>query len=146
MKNLLILILLLTAMPGIAQQKKIKESLVPESVLNAYKEKYKKTPVNNWYEGEGGYSAVFDKGESTYKAFFTNGGEWIKTVTRVKESAISAAVKKTIKNTEWRHWKMTDSYKVETPQAKKLFEIHLKKGKDKKVLLFDPSGKAVDIQ
>lgn len=142
----LIVIFLLFSTPALAQQKKIKESLVPESVLNGYKEKYKKTPVNNWYEGEGGYSALFDKGETTYQAFFTNSGEWIRTVSKIKEAAVSGAVKKAIKNTEWKEWKMTDSYKVETPQAKKLFEIHLKKGKEKKIILFDPEGKALEIK
>lgn len=146
MKKLIVFLFVILAIPSLAQQKKIKDSLVPESVLNGYKEKYKKTPVNNWYEGDGGYSALFDKGEATYQAFFTNSGEWIKTVCKIKESAVSGAVKKAIKNTEWKDWKMSDSYKVETPEAKKLFEIHLKKGKERKVILFDPTGKAIDIK
>lgn len=146
MKKLFAFLFVIIAIPALAQQKKIKDSLVPESVLNGYKEKYKKTPVNNWYEGDGGYSAVFDKGEATYQAFFTNSGEWIRTVSKIKESAVSGAVKKAIQNTEWKDWKMSDSYKVETPEAKKLFEIHLKKGKEKKVILFDPTGKAMDIK
>ena len=43
-------------------------------------------------------AAVFDKGESTIKASFTNDGKWIRSETKVKEAVVSAAVKKAIKN------------------------------------------------
>lgn len=129
-----------------AQEKKIKEALVPESVLNAYKEKYKKLPVNAWMQSEEGYMAVFEKGEGKYKATFSNDGVWKQTSTKVKDEAVSGAVKKAIKNTEWKDWKMEESYKVETPEFKKLFVLHMKKGKEKKILSFDPTGKAIDIK
>lgn len=129
-----------------AQEKKIKEALVPQSVLNSYKEKYKKLEVKSWLQDGENYAAAFDKGESTYKATFTSDGKWIQSSTKVKEEAVSGAVKKSIKNTEWKDWKISQSYKVETPEFKKLFVLHMKKGKEKKILTFDPLGKAVDIK
>ena len=129
-----------------AQEKKVKPALVPESVLNGYKEKYKKVEVKNWYQDGDMYAAVFDKGENTFKASFNSDGKWIKTSTKIKEAQVGTAVKKSIKNTEWAEWKMSECYKVETPEFKKLFELHMKKGKEIKVLSFDPAGKAVDIK
>lgn len=129
-----------------AQEKKIKEALVPESVLKAYKEKYKKLPVNAWMQEEDMYHAVFEKGEGKYKATYTSDGKWTQTSTKIKEEAVSGAVKKAVKNTEWKDWKLSESYKVETPEFKKLFVLHLKKGKEKKILSFDPTGKAIDIK
>lgn len=145
-KILLVITFIFPVIFSNAQEKKIKADLVPESVLNAYKEKYKKLEVKSWYEEEKYYAAVFDKGESTFKAFFMNDGTWTRTVTKVKSEAVSGAVKKSIKNTEWKEWKIDESYKVETPEHKKLFELHMKKGKEKKILTFDPTGKAIDIK
>jgi len=148
MKKILFLIVILVTAFNVsfAQEKKIKAALVPESVLNGYKEKLKKLEVKNWYQEGDMYSAVYDKGESTYRAVFNSDGKWIKTSAKIKESQVSGAVKKAIKNTEWSEWKISESYKVETPEYKKLIELHLKKGKEIKVLSFDPAGKAVDIK
>jgi hypothetical protein len=148
MKKILLLILVLISSINFsfAQEKKIKAALVPESVLNGYKEKLKKLEVKNWYQDGDMYSAVYDKGENTYRAVFNSDGKWIKTSTKIKESQVSGAVKKSIKNTEWSDWKISESYKVETPEYKKLIELHMKKGKETKVLSFDPAGKAVDIK
>jgi hypothetical protein len=129
-----------------AQEKKIKEALVPEAVLNGYKEKYKKVPVDAWMQLDENYIAVYEKGSSTFKATFSNDGKWIQTATKVKEDAVSGAVKKAVKESEWKDWKWSESYKVETPEYKKLFVLHMKKGKEKKVLTFDPTGKAMDIK
>lgn len=129
-----------------AQEKKIKEALVPQSVIDSYKEKYKKLEVKSWLQDSDNYAAVFDKGENTYKATFTTDGKWLQTSTKVKEAAVSGAVKKSIKNTEWKDWKIGESYKVETPEYKKLFVLHMKKGKEKKILTFEPTGKAVDVK
>ncbi|MEO5571357.1 MAG: PepSY-like domain-containing protein [Bacteroidia bacterium] len=146
-KILLSIFVLITSFNfSIAQEKKIKAPLVAESVLNAYKEKYKKLEVKSWYQDGDMYAAVFDKGESTFKAYFNSDGKWIKTSAKIKESQVSATVKKSIKNTEWSDWKMSECYKVETPEFKKLFELHLKKGKEIKILSFDAAGKAVDIK
>lgn len=148
MKKILLLIVLLIVSFNFsfAQEKKIKAALVPESVLNGYKEKLKKLEVKNWYQDGDMYSAVYDKGENTYRAVFNSDGKWIKTSAKIKESQVSGAVKKSIKNTEWSDWKISESYKVETPEYKKLIELHMKKGKETKVLSFDPAGKAVDIK
>ncbi|GEM_PF-6985717 len=129
-----------------AQDKKIKEDLVPESVIKEFRTKYKKLEIKAWYEDDSGYSAQFQKGETKPRAYFKNDGTWIRTTIKIKEEGVSSAVKKSIKNTEWKDWKITESYKVETPEFKKLFELHMKKGSDKKVLLFDPTGKAMDIK
>jgi putative PepSY-like beta-lactamase-inhibitor len=146
-KTLLLIVVLFTSFNfSFAQEKKIKAPLVPESVLNAYKEKYKKLEIKSWYQDGDMYSAVFDKGENTYKAFFNSDGKWLKTTTKIKEAQVSGAVKKAIKNTEWSDWKMSECYKVETPEYKKIFELHLKKGKEVKVLSFDPTGKAIEIK
>jgi hypothetical protein len=147
-KNILFVltIIFLTVNNSFAQEKKIKAALVPESVLSGYKEKYKKLEVKDWYQDGDNYIAVFDKGEGTYRATFSGDGKWTQTSTKIKEAQVSGAAKKSIKNTEWNDWKIGDCYKVETPEYKKLFEIHLKKGKDKKILSFDPTGKAVDIK
>lgn len=128
-----------------AQEKKIKESLVPESVLSGYKEKYKKIPVDAWLQDESNYIAAFEKANAKYKASFTSDGTWVQTSTKIKEESVSGAVKKSIKNTEWKDWKLSESYKVETPAEKKIYVLHLKKGKEKKILSFDPTGKALDI-
>lgn len=148
MKKILLLIVVLISSINFsfAQEKKIKAALVPESVLNGYKEKLKKLEVKNWYQDGDMYSAVYDKGENTYRAVFNSDGKWIKTSAKIKESHVSGAVKKSIKNTEWSDWKISESYKVETPEYKKLIELHMKKGKETKVLSFDPAGKAVDIK
>ncbi|HKR06011.1 MAG TPA: PepSY-like domain-containing protein [Bacteroidia bacterium] len=143
---LLIVVLISSINFSFAQEKKIKAALVPESVLNGYKEKLKKLEVKNWYQDGDMYSAVYDKGENTYRAVFNSDGKWIKTSAKIKESQVSGAVKKSIKNTEWSDWKISESYKVETPEYKKLIELHMKKGKETKVLSFDPAGKAVDIK
>ena len=139
-------IIFLTVNNSFAQEKKIKAALVPESVLGGYKEKYKKLEVKDWYQDGDNYIAVFERGEGTYRATFNGDGKWMQTSTKIKEAQVSGAAKKSIKNTEWNDWKMDDCYKVETPEYKKLFEIHLKKGKEKKILSFDPTGKAVDIK
>ena len=148
MKQLLITLLILFSAFRISysQEKKIKEALVPQSVLDGYKEKYKKLEVSNWLQDGEKYLAVFDKGESTFKASFTSDGKWLQSSTKVKEESVSGAVKKAIKNTEWKDWKISESYKVETPEYKKLFVLHMKKGKEKKILTFDPTGKAMDIK
>ncbi|MEP7168924.1 MAG: PepSY-like domain-containing protein [Bacteroidota bacterium] len=146
-KILLLIVVLLTSFNfSFAQEKKIKAALVPESVLNGYKEKLKKAEVNNWYQDGDMYLASYDKGENTYKATFNADGKWIKTTTKIKESQVSASIKKAIKNTEWKDWKMSECYKVETPEYKKLYELHMKKSKEVKVLSFDPAGKALDIK
>jgi Putative beta-lactamase-inhibitor-like, PepSY-like len=146
-KIFLSIVVLITAFNfTFAQEKKVKAALVPESVLNGYKEKYKKLEVNTWYQDGDMYLAAFDKGENTYKAVFNSDGKWIKTSAKIKEAQVSTTVKKSIKNTEWSDWKIHECYKVETPEYKKLFELHLKKGKETKVLSFDPAGKAVDIK
>jgi hypothetical protein len=146
-KILLLIVVLFTSFNiSFAQEKKVKAALVPESVLNGYKEKYKKVEVKNWYQDGDMYAAVFDKGESTFKASFNSDGKWIQTSTKIKEAQVSTTVKKAIKNTEWSEWKINECYKVETPEYKKLFELHLKKGKETKTLSFDPTGKAVDIK
>ena len=146
-KILLSIVVLITSFNfSFAQEKKIKAALVPESVLNGYKEKLKKAEVKNWYQDGDMYLAAYDKGENTYKAIFNADGKWIKTTTKIKESQVSASIKKAIKNTEWKDWKISESYKVETPEVKKLFELHMKHGKETKVLSFDPAGKALDIK
>ena len=108
MKKFLLSVMLIALAAGFAnaQEKKIKEALVPQAVLDTFKVKYKKLPVDTWYESDGGYAAVFDKGESTWKAYYGNDGTWKKSSSRVKEEAVSGAVKKSIKNTEWKDWKM----------------------------------------
>ncbi len=139
------LVALLWTAPAAAQGNKIKEDLVPESVLNAYHEKYKKRHVRTWYEEEHGYSCVFEKGDAKPQAYFKTDGTWIKTTLKIKESAVSGQVKKAIRNTQWSEWKTTERFRVETPESPKLFELHMKKGKETKVLVFDPTGKALDI-
>lgn len=148
MKKILLLLFLLITSASLlmGQEKKIKAALVPESVLNGYKEKYKKLEVNNWYQDGDNYLAVFDKGESTFKATFNADGKWMQTSTKIKEAQVSSAVKKSVKATEWNDWKINECYKVENPEYKKLFVLHMKKGKETKVLTFDPLGKAVDIK
>ena len=116
------------------------------SVVDSFKVKYKKLEIKDWYEGEGNYAAEFIKGATEFNATFTNDGKWLRTSTEIKAEAVSGAVKKSIKNTEWKDWKIGDCFKVETPEVKKLFVLHMKKGKEKKILTFDPTGKAVDIK
>lgn len=142
----LLLFLCMGCLVVMGQEKKIKDPLVPEAVLKSYKAKYKKLEVKSWYESDQGYAAVFEKGESTLKAYYAKDGAWIRTTSKIKEQQVSGAVKKAILNTEWKDWKIKDRYKVETPEAVKLFELHLQKGDEKKILLFDPTGKAVDIK
>jgi hypothetical protein len=135
----------LLPLASFAQGTRIKADLVPESVLKGYADKYKKRKVKTWYEEESGYSAVFEKGDLRPRAYFTHDGEWIRTTLAVKDKSVSYQVKKAIKNTQWSDWKITDRYRVETPEYPKLFELHMKKGKEKKVFLFDPTGKALEI-
>ena len=148
MKKIFCLLLILAGImnSSIAQDKKIKEALVPMSVVDSFKVKFKKLEIISWYEGDGNYAAEFVKGATEPKAYFTSDGHWLRTSIKVKEEAVSAAVKKAIKNTEWKDWKMNECYKVETPEVKKLFVLHMKKGKEKKILTFEPTGKAVDIK
>lgn len=148
MKKIIVLfaVLAVTINFSVAQEKKVKAALVPESVLSAYKEKYKKLEVKNWYQNGDMYAAMFEKGDNDFKATFNSDGKWIQTSTKIKEAQVSGAVKKSLKNTEWGEWKMQECYKVENPEYKKLFELHLKKGKEVKVLSFDPTGKAIDIK
>ncbi len=143
---LLIAACILMPAAATAQSSKIKSDLVPESVLKGYAEKYKKREVKTWYEEESGYSALFVKGDLRPRAYFTSSGEWIRTTLPVKEKSVSYQVKKAIKSTQWSDWKTTQRYRIETPAHPKLFEIHLKKGKESKVFLFDPTGKALDIR
>ncbi|MFI5219622.1 MAG: hypothetical protein ACHQNT_09045 [Bacteroidia bacterium] len=148
MKKILCFLIILsgTIHFSFAQDKKINEALVPMAVVDSFKVKYKKLEIKSWYDSDGNYAAAFIKGATEFKATFTVDGKWLRTSTEIKEEAVSGAVKKSIKNTEWKDWKIGDCYKVETPEIKKLFVLHMKKGKEKKILTFDPLGKAVDIK
>jgi hypothetical protein len=127
-----------------AQETKIKAELLPDTVAGAYKAKYKKIEVDQWYEEDGNYKAAFKKGPVRYKAAFNVDGKWLSTSTEVEKDKISGGIKKSLKNSEYKDWKVARCEKTETPEVPKMFYVKVKKGKEEKVLAFDAAGKMLD--
>ena len=141
---LTLLFLILVSVSVHAQDKKIKAALLPDTVLGSYKAKYKKLEVDQWMEGDGNYKAVFRKGPAKYKATFNSDGKWLSTSTEVDKDKISGGIKKSIKNSEFKDWKIVRCERTETPEIPKQYFVKLKKGKETKTLVFDVTGKMLE--
>jgi len=147
MKKLLLLaiaFILAISLPGFSQETKTKAALLPDTVIGAYKAKYKKIEVDQWYEEDGNYKAAFKKGAAKYKAVFNVDGKWLSTSTEVDKDKVSAGIKKSLKNSDYKDWKITHCDKTETPAVPKMFYVKVKKGKEEKTLAFDATGKMLD--
>lgn len=124
-----------------AQERKTKVSLLPDTIIGAYKAKYKKIEVDQWYEDDGNYKALFRKGPAKYKATFNVDGKWLSTSTEIDKDKMNGGIKKYLKGSEFKDWKVARCEKVETPVVPKMYVVKLKKKKEEQVLNFDEKGK-----
>ena len=147
MKKIFVLVFVLVSAvvaSGYAQETKIKAALLPDTVIGSYKAKYKKIEVDQWLEEDGNYKAVFKKGPVKYKATFNVDGKWLSTSTEVDKDKISGGIKKSLKNSDYKDWKIVRCDKTETPDVPKMYYVKVKKGKEDKILSFDATGKMLD--
>jgi hypothetical protein len=126
------------------QETKTKAELLPDTVIGAFKAKYKKVEVDQWLEEDGNYKAVFKKGPAKYKATFNVDGKWLATSTEVDKDKVSGGIKKSLKNSDYKDWKIAKCEKTETPEVQKMYYVKVKKGKEEKTLAFDATGKMLD--
>lgn len=144
MKKLMLLILVISITGFFqvqAQARKTKAELLPDTVIGAYKAKYKKIEVDQWLEEDSDYKAIFKKGPIKYKATFNVDGKWISTSTEIEKDKVSNGIKKHLKGLDYKGWKISKCEKVETPTVPKMFIVKIKKGKEEQVLNFDATGK-----
>lgn len=127
-----------------AQETKIKAALLPDTVIGAYKAKYKKLEVDQWFEEDGNYKAAFKKGPIKYKAAFNVDGKWLFTSTEVEKDKLSGGIKKSLKNSDYKEWKIVRCEKTETPEIPKMYYVKLKYKKEEKRIAFDATGKLLD--
>lgn len=84
------------------------------------------------------------KGPIKYKATFNVDGKWLSTSSEVDKDKVSGGIKKSLKNSEYKDWKISRCEKTETTEIPKMYFVKIKKGKEEKTLSFDVTGKMLD--
>ncbi len=124
MKTLSLLLSVTVFSFSVNAQQKITDD-VPGKVLAAFSSKYPGAEVRNWKTGENTYSAKFKTGNKSHCAFYSPGGAWLKTETKVQWTwNLPGEVKNALKSGGYAAWYIDNMKRVETPQQN-IYVVHV---------------------
>ncbi|MFT3948076.1 MAG: PepSY-like domain-containing protein [Agriterribacter sp.] len=134
----LVLIMCITLMyTSNAQVRKI-----PAEVTNAFSEKYGDAKNVEWKDKLSAFAATFELNGDKLEARFNKKGEWQSTDKELGIDDLPSSVKDGFSKSKYTDWETKAVYRVELPDDKKEYKVHVAKSSvQKKILLFDGEGK-----
>jgi len=115
----------------------------PEAVKKAFDHKFPGSVNVKWgKESAKEWEAEFILNGSNISANFTIDGKWLETETSIKVTDVPKAITDAIKS-KFPDWTITTADKTETAGKGTIYEIIIKKGKDKKEVAFREDGTPV---
>lgn len=118
---------------------------VPAEVTEAFKTKYPSASNVEWRDRLSGFTAAFDADKIHYEARFNNKGVWLNTENKIPDSELPAVVKDGFQKSKYAsEWTIKDAYKIEIPDSKFQYRVHIKKSDlQQKNLLFNSDGRLI---
>lgn len=135
----------LGACSGGVFSQKLTDNQVPVVVKKGIKNKFPNTGKVEWkLKTDKNYEAEFKLNRIEIAVKFDSSGKWLETESEIKESQLPSAVRNVIAK-DYLNYKIIETQTVEFPDGKeKLYEIHIKKGKEVVKLLLSGGGKTID--
>lgn len=133
-KNFLIGLLLIS-FTAFAQQTNI-----PKSAKDSFSKLYPKATEVKWDKENQGYEASFKLDGKDLSVIFDKAGKVMETETAIEISQLPKGIEKYVMD-NYKGYKITGAAKIVKANGEETYEAEVTKGKDKKDLLFDKSGK-----
>lgn len=133
-KNFLIALLLIS-FTAFAQQTK-----VPQTAKDSFSKLYPKATEVKWDKENNDYEASFKLNSKDMSVIFDSNGKALETETAIEVSMLPKGVEKYVMG-NFKDYKITGAAKIVKANGEELYEAEVTKGKDKKDLFFDASGK-----
>lgn len=114
---------------------------IPAEVTNGFTEKYPDATNVVWQDQLVDYKVSFDENGNTYKAKFSNKGEWKITERQIALEFLPKSVNKGFSKSEYADWEIMDLSIVKTPESDRQYKLTVAKNKiNKRDLLFNEDG------
>lgn len=139
MKKITFLLFSFFALSSYAQ--KISADNVPETVKNAFKQKFPTAQKVKWELDYENYEAEFKMDKKEMSATFSKDGEWIETETPIKVSALPQSVKDFL-STNFSGFVVKEAEKEETLKGI-MYELEIKKGEIEYEVIVSEAGKLI---
>lgn len=133
-KNFLIALLLIS-FTAFAQQTNI-----PKVAKDSFTKLYPKATEIKWDKENQGYEASFKLDGKDVSVIFDKEGKVMETETAIEISQLPKGIEKYVMD-NYKGYKITGAAKIVKSNGEETYEAEVTKGKDKKDLLFDKSGK-----
>lgn len=115
----------------------------PATVEKAFEQKFPNATNVHWgKENAKEWEAEFVLKGENISANFTSDGKWVETEKEIKATELPTAVAEAIKK-QYPGWSITEADKTETEKNGTIYEVAIKKGKDKKGVAFKENGSPV---
>ena len=147
MKKILMLLATSILGAGYMMAQDLRESQVPESVRQGFKNKYGGSYVYEWeYKRKAKeYEAEFMLNGEKYDAYFSTSGQWLRSERDIRRNEVPEAVYAAVRNSEYGRWEIDDIELVETPEHPILYQVEVESptsGRER-YLWITPSGEIV---
>lgn len=158
-----LIINLLTVPSSFSQKKKLKESEVPATVVNSFNEKHKIKKSHCWKKDGNNYIVMYkaDMGHRyklqgvrgrkeinfrkwKKKETYSESGEFLRLEIVLKSKDLPQVVHDSFKQSEFKDWKICKIKSIAPSGQSKSYLIKLKKGKEKKEIYFDETGRLIN--
>jgi len=124
------------------RSKDIKESEVPQAVVETFNQEFASAKDVEWEQKGDMYKAEFDLGDEEKEARFDQAGKLKMTKTEIEKEALPEKVRATL-DKDYAGYKIDDVYKVEA-KNKTFYKVETKKDGKKEKFVFDDSGKKIE--
>ena len=98
---------------------------VPQATIVAFNAKYPNARAVNWKVAKDDIEVTFKTEDKKYHAFYTTGGDWVKTERKISwPKNLPVAVKKSLQTGEYAAWFVDEMKEVETP-GQRVYIVHV---------------------
>ncbi|HVU93661.1 MAG TPA: PepSY-like domain-containing protein [Puia sp.] len=114
MKNLLLYIVVFF-LTNAAKGQQQTSSDVPQQLSQAYSNRFPSAKLIKWERGIDQYVACFSENGSPTRAYFTSGGEWIRTETYTRNKKnLPAGIKQGLRNSAYNGWSIDSATEIQS--------------------------------
>ena len=124
-KQILIFLALFITFSVIAQQKRIKQNQVPQSIRQTFKAKYPDANVKSWEKKNETYIGKFRWNKKKYEVTFDANGKWIKTVRALKWEEVPESVKIAYNKSMYTQWRKDNITQVDSSSGSIVYILEI---------------------
>jgi hypothetical protein len=140
MKSIIIAAILILGCNYMAFAQKMKQAKVPEAVVQSFKSKFSTATKVRWErESATEFEVNFKQNGPSLSAKFNQSGQWLETESEIKMADLPEAVRNAVAQ-NFKGYAADEIERVETSDKGLIYEMELKRGKEKWEVQFSPEG------